>query len=88
MLFAARAALFRIRLELRLNRAHLMLTDAQFAARTISSIAFEVGFADLSYFNRTFRRRFGTTPADVREQARRARRFAPSTSGAGYLMMR
>jgi AraC-like DNA-binding protein len=32
----------------------------------VSSVAFEVGFGDLSYFNRTFRRRFGATPSDVR----------------------
>ena len=30
----------------------------------ISSIAFEAGFSDLSYFQRTFRRAFGNTPRD------------------------
>ena len=34
--------------------------------RTISAIAFAVGFSDLSHFNRTFRRRFGRTPTEVR----------------------
>ena len=78
MLFAGEGQRFsEFVLERRLTRAHLMLTDAQLTARTISSIAFEVGFADLSYFNRTFRRRFGTTPTDVREQARRARDVSP-----------
>ena len=32
--------------------------------------AFEVGFADLSYFNRTFRRRYNATPSDIRNNAR------------------
>ncbi len=50
----------------RLIRAHRMLTDPRSAPRTISAIAFECGFGDLSYFNRTFRRRFGMTPSDVR----------------------
>jgi AraC-like DNA-binding protein len=36
------------------------------AARPISAIALEAGFGDLSYFNRSFRRRYGATPSDVR----------------------
>jgi AraC-like DNA-binding protein len=50
----------------RLVRAYRLLTDPRFAGRLISSVAFEVGFGDLSYFNRAFRRRFGATPSDVR----------------------
>jgi AraC-like DNA-binding protein len=50
----------------RLIRAHRMLASPRFACRTSSAIAFEVGFNDLSYFNRSFRRRFGATPSDVR----------------------
>jgi AraC-like DNA-binding protein len=57
-------------LEQRLLRAHRMLSDPRFAGRVISAVAFEAGFSDLSYFNRTFRRRFGETPSDVRENAR------------------
>jgi AraC-like DNA-binding protein len=53
----------------RLALAHrILLTDR---SRTISAIALAVGFSDLSYFNRTFRRRFGRTPTDVRAEARR-----------------
>jgi len=55
----------------RLARAHRLLTDARLAERTLTAIALEVGFGDLSYFNRAFRRRFGATPSDMREQARR-----------------
>ena len=32
----------------------------------ISTIAYECGFNDLSWFNRAFRRRFGMTPSEVR----------------------
>jgi AraC-like DNA-binding protein len=53
----------------RLTRAHRMLGDPRFAGTTISTIAFDVGLGDLSYFNRTFRARFGMTPSDVRAAA-------------------
>ncbi|MGH6739406.1 MAG: AraC family transcriptional regulator, partial [Bradyrhizobium sp.] len=43
----------------RLGRAHRMLTDRRWADRSIARIAFEVGFGDLSYFNRTFKRFYG-----------------------------
>jgi AraC-like DNA-binding protein len=54
----------------RLNRVHRILIDARFFGRTVSSIAFEAGFGDLSYFNRAFRRRYGATPSDVRANER------------------
>lgn len=54
----------------RLGRACRMLRDPRFASRPISAIAYEVGFSDLSYFNRTFRRRYNATPSDVRAGAR------------------
>ena len=50
----------------RLTRAHRMLQDPRFAGGSISTIALAVGFGDLSYFNRTFRRRYGATPSEVR----------------------
>jgi AraC-like DNA-binding protein len=53
----------------RLAEAHRSLTDPRLAHRTVSGIAFDGGFNDLSYFNRTFRRRFGATPTEVRAQA-------------------
>ncbi len=58
----------------RLARVHHVLIDPGFADRPISDIAFAAGFGDLSYFNRTFRRRYGATPSDVREAARRRKR--------------
>jgi len=53
-------------LERRLERAWQLLRRPAALSRTISSIAFEVGFGDLSYFNRTFRRRFGMSPSQSR----------------------
>jgi AraC-like DNA-binding protein len=56
-------------LDYRLARAHAILSDPGTVERTISSIAFALGFGDLSYFNRTFRRQFGARPSDVRAVA-------------------
>jgi AraC-like DNA-binding protein len=83
----------------RLIRAHRMLASPRFACRTIGAIAFEVGFNDLSYFNRSFRRRFGATPSDVRanlaggvrpathdpaiRQIKRTLRFTDGSTGRG-----
>jgi AraC-like DNA-binding protein len=53
----------------RLARADRMLRDRRFDHRSITSVAFDVGFRDLSYFGRSFRRRFGLTPSDVRAEA-------------------
>ena len=58
-------------LERRLLEANRLLGDSRYAERSIGDIAFKVGFGDLSYFTRSFRRRFGMTPSDAREQARR-----------------
>ena len=70
MLFAAEGITFsEFVLGQRLAHARNMLTGQAFASRSISSIAFEVGFADLSHFNKAFRRRFGATPTDVRQAA-------------------
>jgi AraC-like DNA-binding protein len=67
MLFEAEGTTFsEFVLSQRLKRAHRLLSDQAFDSQSISSIAFEVGFNDLSYFNRTFRRYFGVTPSDVR----------------------
>jgi AraC-like DNA-binding protein len=55
----------------RLARACRMLADHRFASKSISAIALGAGFGDLSYFNRCFRRRYGMTPSDIREQGRR-----------------
>jgi AraC-like DNA-binding protein len=63
----------------RLARAHRVLTDPRFADLSITSVAFEVGFGDLSYFNRAFRRCYGGTPSEIRAET--GRRTAMRTIG-------
>jgi len=58
-------------LEQRLIRVRKMLGNARFDHRPISSIAYDVGFGDLSYFNKVFRAFFGATPSDIRHAAAR-----------------
>lgn len=53
-------------LALRLARAHRLLCEPRVNAAAISAIAYDVGFGDLSYFNRRFRRQYGMTPREVR----------------------
>lgn len=47
--------------------------DEGATAAGIAQIAFDSGFADLSNFNRAFRRRYGVTPSEVRAEAMRKR---------------
>jgi AraC-like DNA-binding protein len=50
----------------RLARAHRLLCEPSVNQAAISTIAYDVGFGDLSYFNRRFRRQYGLTPREVR----------------------
>lgn len=50
----------------RLDLALGLLRGADPKSASISTIAYEAGFNDLSNFNRSFRRRFGMTPSDMR----------------------
>ncbi|HTN59949.1 MAG TPA: helix-turn-helix transcriptional regulator, partial [Devosia sp.] len=50
----------------RLERTYHLLLHQRPTDTSISAIAYACGFGDLSYFNRTFRRRFGMTPTGVR----------------------
>ena len=54
----------------RLAFAYRLLTDPRQIDKPVSSIAYEAGFGDLSYFNRSFRRKFGATPSDLRGRTR------------------
>jgi AraC-like DNA-binding protein len=59
--------------EVRLERSRAMLADA--ASRlTIGEIALRCGFDDPSAFSRSFRRRFGCQPGEVRRESRNAER--------------
>ncbi len=63
-------------LERRLERAFHMLRDGNRMDHTVSAIAFGVGFGDLSYFNRTFKKRFGATPREIRTRFATVRTMA------------
>jgi AraC-like DNA-binding protein len=56
--------------ELRLQRAFKLLTEPHTSMQRISDIALEVGFSDVSHFNRLFRARFGVSPRGVRSAGR------------------
>jgi AraC-like DNA-binding protein len=54
-------------LELRLQRSLALLTSHESGRDArISDVALACGFNDISYFHRSFRRRFGLTPASAR----------------------
>ena len=53
-------------LSRRLLRVHRLLMDPRRVNQSIASLAFEVGFGDLSYFNRAFKRLYGATPSEIR----------------------
>lgn len=57
----------------RLERAFHRLGDPV-GTDPVAAIAFDAGFADLSTFNRAFRRRYGCTPSDIRARAMVRRR--------------
>jgi AraC-like DNA-binding protein len=55
-------------LETRLDACSKALKDPLQRTRSISEIAYGCGFNDLSYFNRSFRARFNTTPSQWRRE--------------------
>lgn len=72
----ARTTFTRYLLDLRLAEAHRRLVEPASAHRSIAAVAYDVGFTDLSHFNRAFKRRFGARPSEVRAEATRARALA------------
>ncbi len=50
----------------RLERAKRDLCDPSLTARSVSEIAFSVGFNDAAHFSRVFRSRFGCSPRELR----------------------
>ena len=53
-------------LERRLDAARCMLMSPRYIAWTVTAIAMEAGFGDVSYFNRRFKQRYCMTPTDLR----------------------
>jgi AraC-like DNA-binding protein len=54
----------------RLARARAILVDPRRAGEKVSTVAYDCGFGNVSYFNRAFRRRYGAAPSETRAQAR------------------
>lgn len=57
--------------EARLEAAHRDILDPRYSEATILRIAMDVGYCDVSYFNRLFVRRYGETPSQIRKRSRR-----------------
>jgi AraC-like DNA-binding protein len=55
-------------LQSRLGLAHSLLSNPAQGHRSISTVAFDCGFSDVSHFNHAFRRAYGATPSDIRRQ--------------------
>jgi len=53
----------------RLERVFTALKDTHSRQASISDIAFDHGFSDISNFNHAFRRRFGASPSDIRNRS-------------------
>ncbi len=77
-------SLSRFVLGRRLALVHRALLDPRLVHRSISAIAYDAGFGDLSTFNHAFRRRFGMTPSEARlaAQGYDARTFALSNTSS------
>jgi AraC-like DNA-binding protein len=75
-------------LSQRLALAYGILRNPLHSHRAIGAIAFELGFNDLSYFNRAFRRHYNATPSDVKNGAGVKSKFVEeSTSSHGGLKL-
>jgi AraC-like DNA-binding protein len=57
-------------LEKRLDRCRALFCDPRTNHRSVTDIAFESGFNDLSHFSKRFREKFGIAPRLARQEAR------------------
>ena len=55
----------------RLEHARSLLMSPYLMDQNIAALALMAGFGDISWFNQSFRRRFGMTPSEVRRDPRR-----------------
>lgn len=69
LLEAEGTSLARYMWDRRLERCAAQLKDSALRGRSVSRIAIENGFNDLSHFSKAFRNRFGTSPRDYRRIA-------------------
>lgn len=54
--------------EQRLEQAYRLLRERDRASSTITTIAYDAGFSEVSSFNRAFRKRFDATPSEIRAE--------------------
>ena len=57
-------------MQMRLDCAHRLLSDARYAAMTVSEVAARCGFLEPSHFARRFRQAYGAGPVDFRASFR------------------
>jgi len=67
-------------LERRLDAARTMLTSPRYATWSVTAIALEAGFGDVSHFNRRFKRRYLMTPTDLRRQTEHDGMLSPGVA--------
>jgi len=60
--------------DLRLRYAASLLCDSE---QSVLAVAMDSGFASISYFNRSFARRFGMTPTEYRRRAKTFEKTSP-----------
>lgn len=60
-------------LERRLDVVRTMLTSPRYETWSVTAIALEAGFGDISHFNRSFKRRYLMTPSDMRALSKSGR---------------
>jgi AraC-like DNA-binding protein len=70
----------------RLQRCYELLTSPEHATRSITDIAYSVGFSSSSHFSNLFRAAFGVRPSDVRGMQLGAElaRVRPAASLKGF----
>ena len=66
----------------RLQRAYEILVADPKGHRTVSEVAYEVGFKNVSHFSRCFSRHFKVAPRDVRQAPEAAPQRGPATRAA------
>ncbi len=62
-------SLERFIMQRRLEHCRRALEDAAQASRTVSDIAYSLGFSDMSHFTRRFKALFGCSPSEWRQRA-------------------
>jgi AraC-like DNA-binding protein len=69
LFYAAGESFSKYACNARLDHARAALADPENCGRSIAEIAFASGFGDISWFNNSFKKRYGMTPSDIRMAA-------------------